>query len=303
MKNYLCVILLFLLAVFLSQTAQARDVAVVVTMAGEAYDGAPRFRLYADDHLIGSGELSRAFDTAKGEKLNLKKLRKRRNSERFSFNIPNIDAVSRLDVEFINDARAADGKSGNRNLYILAIALRTVIEGQADSIVTIHEFRPAALEPVMPTSKGVRIRPRYAALFRNGRLRLNRPAGGWHALGEKPTVSKMPEIVNAPKAEKSSPACDVPPLELARFEMNASELSQAMREQLVRLKGSLAGKSCRARVTAYTGGGPSQAFRDSLSQARMRAVAKELAGLGIAADKITMESQKGYGRRIVVTFH
>ncbi|QIG52191.1 hypothetical protein G5V57_33525 [Nordella sp. HKS 07] len=303
MNSCLRVTFLLLFAVLLGQAALARDAVVVVTMAGEAYDGAPQFRLYADDQLIGSGELTRAFDTAKGEKLNLKKLRKRRNSERFSFDIPNIDAVSRLDVEFINDTLAGDGKPGNRNLYVLALSLRTVIEGPADSIVTIHEFRPTALEPVMPTSKGARIRPRYAALFRNGRLRLDRPAGGWQTLGEKAAGSKMPEIANAPKAEKSSAACNVPPLELAGFEKNASELSEAMREQLARLKGSLAGTSCRARVTAFTGGGPSQAFRHSLSQARMQAVAKELAGLGIGAEKITMESQKGYGRRIVVTFH
>ena len=45
--------------------ANSADI-IILTVAGDRYEGAPKFRVLADDKIIGTGEVSNAVDTATG---------------------------------------------------------------------------------------------------------------------------------------------------------------------------------------------------------------------------------------------
>ncbi len=279
------------LAVLLSHAAHAENGVVVITMAGEAYRGAPKFRFVADDRMIGAGELAGALDTKRGARLDFQGGSKPPPSERFSFDVPDMDKVSQLDIEFVNDVSAGAGKHGNRNLYVLSLSVTTVKKTPRDTVVAIHEFRPLAFEAV----KGGKILLGAAALYTNGTIRLKRPASGWAMALGMPNEPDAQAAEEAPKPDTSFQKCNIPPLTLAQFEKNSATLSNVMRDQLAGLKKSVGDKSCSLRRTTFTAGGPSQGFRANLSRARAQAVADELARIGFSK-----EVAKGPGRRVVV---
>lgn len=282
-------------------TAMAQDAVIVITMAGEAYNGPPRFHLIADDSIIGTREVTEALDTQNGQRLRFDDSNNLPPSGRYSFKVMNIDAISRIDIEFSNNVSAGTGKQGDRNLYVLALSLSMVKRTSADTVVTIHEFRPQAFELITREAKGGEISPRYAALYDEGRLRLTRPTGGWEAILDRPKEAdqKSQEAVETPVSP--SQICDIAPLQLSQFEKNAVGLSQTMRNQLSEFGKALVGRSCTLRITAFAAGGPSEAFRTELSRSRAQEVANELIRLGVARGSIHTESAIGRGRRVVIS--
>jgi len=288
-------------AVFLSISAHAQDAIVGLTMTGEAYKGPPQFRLLADDQVIGTKIVSSAIDTRKS-KLDWREGSKLPPSDRFLFKVPNIEGVSSLEIEFTNDARAKKGKQGDRNLYLLSLSVSTVKKTQTGSIVTIQEFLPSAFVAV-PKESG-EISTRFAALYAPGNLRIERPVGGWASTASvEETPPAKPQITTTrPKPASAPKACNIPSLELRGFDKNSATFSQPVKAQLAKLSQSLRDKSCAIRVTAYTGGGPSDTFRARLSRARAEAVVRELTKLGISRKKIQAESAPGRGRRVVISF-
>lgn len=293
-------VLLACLAVLSSAPAHAEDAIVTVTLAGEAYDGPPKFRFIADNRIIGTAEIANALDTAKGERLRFQGGTTQSGTERFLFAVPDIETVSQLDIEFINDAWAGKDKPGDRNLYLLSLSLSTVRKTASGSVAATHDFSPLAFQSITRTPQGADITAQFAALYQEGRLRLKRPEGGWTAAAADILAPKT-ETATAAKSASTLP-CPRSRLELKGFEKNTTRLPPAMLEQLAKAGKALHGTSCSARITAYASGGSSQAFRAQLSRERAQAVANELIRLGLAAERIKMGSAPGGGRRVVVSF-
>lgn len=278
-------------------------------MAGEAYDGAPKFRLLADGREIGIREIVRGVDTTGGDKLRVGPNSPPPASESFLFRVADIQNVSHFDVEFINDAQAGGGAPGDRNLYLLSLSISMVKSTSTASIITIHQFLPTAFEPRTTMRDGAAVSPTYAALYQKGFLRLQRPTEGW---GNGPVENPADKKVSAEiaGAEGSSPPiqpqetqrCSPSSVTIDGFAKNSDGLSTEMRSQLENITHSFANTACAIRVTAFAAGGPSQKFRDQLSAARAEAVAKELARLGLASDKIQAEGATGRGRHVLISF-
>lgn len=283
-------------ALLLSVSAEARDGTIGLRMTGEAFDGPPKFRLLADGQEVGVGDVTNAVDSAKGAKLDFGKDAKPPPSNIFIYKVPNIDSISRLEVEFTNDDWAGVGKPGDRNLYLLSLSVSTSRKVPNGSITTTHEFAPTAFVAIMPSPGGNKITSEYAALNNTGSFRLTRPKGGWGPGATSETASKISAT------PLSGSGCKLVPIEIAGFEMNAADLTPQMLDQLAEVGKALAGKSCKVLISASTGSGSSNAFRIGLSQARAQIVAAELVKHGIPSGSIKTANATGRGRRVVISF-
>jgi hypothetical protein len=85
-------------------SASARESVVIVKAAGEAYEGPPKLGLLADGRLVGERTLQKSFDTASGKRLKTAKNR-RDYVEWLKFEVPAIEGVEKLEIEFKNNAR------------------------------------------------------------------------------------------------------------------------------------------------------------------------------------------------------
>lgn len=284
--------------------ASAREALVIITMAGEAYNGPPKFKMVAEGRVLGTREVTNAADATKGESVAFDVDDKPAGLQKFNFTIPDIDNTSYLEIEFINDAWAGEGKPGDRNLYVLGLSLSIVEKSQTGATARTVVFGPLSFETKTESGRGAVVTSRYAALYQRGLLRLNRPSEGWEASkgSQKASSAEQQEPAVAHESTGPSPACAVPPLELKGFAKNSTALSRTMQEQLAALPVFRGETSCIATIRAYAAGGPSDAFRAGLSLARAQEVAKELAELGLASDKIRIESATGRGRRVVISF-
>lgn len=288
-------VLLACFALLGPQQAHAEDAILAITMAGEAYEGAPKFKILADERTIGTGEIAHALDTSTGNHLKLPADLERSTTERFLFAVPDVQNVSQFEIVFTNDAWAGKGKPGDRNLYVLGLALSVVKKDATGAAAEAKDFSPQQLEAITRSPGGATITPHFSALFQDGRLRLKRPQGGWTTSASiaKPAQTTTPQ-------PNPSPPCRRARFELADFAKNSADLSPAMREQLERVKTAFS-PSCTAHVTAYASGGPSDAFRAELSLARAEAVARELARLGMAPERIKTVRGSGGGRRAIIS--
>lgn len=298
------IILLFMAAsmTLFAAPAFARDGVVIVTMAGEAFGGGPTFNFRADDQILAARTLTKVVDTTTGETLRFDDGRNPPPSEKFTFSVPDIDNVSHLDFEFTNDAWAGEGKHGDRNLYVLALSLSIVEKTQTGFTAQTVEFAPSSFQAITNLPQGGAITTQYAALYHQGRLRLNRPPAGWGPSPEPKAASEVSAQSEAPaEPAKSSVPCTLPPLELKGFAKNAALLSQSMQEQLATLAASLKNTSCKTTIRAFAAGG-SDAMLAQLSSARAQAVAKQLTHLGVDGGTIKIENATGTGRRVVISF-
>lgn len=163
------------------------DSTVVVSLAGEAFDGPPSFDLLIDGKVVGSGTLSKAIETEADGRL-FTKPRPSSFLEEFSFKVP--DAVLKPDAELslilTNDKfskREGQGEDGilDRNLFVDFVRVNDIEVTSADMVLihngdVVHENYQAGFLPIY--EKG------YSALVRP-------PAGGWTAVpaGETAKVS------------------------------------------------------------------------------------------------------------------
>jgi hypothetical protein len=154
-------------------SAGASDAVVIIKAAGEAFDGPPKLRLLADGRLVGERTLGKSIDTGSGQKL--RRANRKDHIEWLKFKVPGIQNVTKLEIEFANDAWAGRGKSGDRNLFVY----RLFIDG--------YQFRPNFMVPV-PAKSGD-VHAWEASLRSNGRLQLHRPPKGWTA-GYKATSAE-----------------------------------------------------------------------------------------------------------------
>jgi hypothetical protein len=165
LMNYaIGIVAVYVVFSFLGITSvSARDAVVSINATGGAYEGPPNLRLLADGRLIGERSIGRPIDTAAGKKLT--KANRKLHAEWYTFKVPALNDVTKLEIEFNNEAWEGKGKPGKRNLFVFSV----VIDG--------YRFRPSFLR-ASPTNSGGAWRSQ-AMLWQNGRLQLYRPPKGW----------------------------------------------------------------------------------------------------------------------------
>lgn len=138
---------------------------VEVTAGGEAYQGYPIYRLLADGVPVGSAVAGAVTfnDIATTDSVRADQIRKSLATS--SFVVPDIDQIGSLEIEFLNDDWAGQGKPGDRNLWISQVS----VNGYAYPAVRLHIKADESLE----------FRDGMAVLFRNGSAILTRPDAGW----------------------------------------------------------------------------------------------------------------------------
>jgi hypothetical protein len=142
-------------------SASAESAVVVVKAAGTDYNGPPTLRLLADGRLIGERVLQKAVSTTRQKS---KYADRKKAVEWLKFEVPALDRIAKLEIEFSNDASAGNG-IGDRNLYIYGV------------IINGYRF-PVTLLRHVPTSSGGTWGDE-AQIWSNGRLQLVRPEKGW----------------------------------------------------------------------------------------------------------------------------
>ena len=147
------------------QPQSGRSGKVVVTAGGEAFEGYPIYRLLADGAPIGSARTAAATLPTPPPPLGVQMRQIRDSLTTSSFEVANIDQVSTLEIEFLNDNWAGEGKTGDRNLWI----------GQISVNGTVYPARKLQLK----TGEQVSVHGGMAVLYRNGSAFLPRPSAGW----------------------------------------------------------------------------------------------------------------------------
>ena len=116
------------------------DGIIVITAGGDAYNGFPKFKLLADGQLIGTGEVRKAVDSISGKRFDELGIGKAAYLERFVFTVKDIEDVDAMEVEFVNDDWAGEGRSGDRNLFVAEISMNTIELHSDVSLVTTAKF-------------------------------------------------------------------------------------------------------------------------------------------------------------------
>jgi outer membrane protein OmpA-like peptidoglycan-associated protein len=102
----------------------AADSTLVLVMAGEAYDGPPKFEVDFDGKPLGEGSVAAAIDTARAGRF-AAAADKTPYIQSFSFAVP--EAVFRSDgevrIKFLNEAFGGPGSDRDRTLYLASVSL------------------------------------------------------------------------------------------------------------------------------------------------------------------------------------
>jgi hypothetical protein len=175
---------LSLVGVPLAGAAPAAE--IVLIAAGEAYQGPPEFRVLANGKVLGTARVTQAIDTSGGEGLPLEGEQLKQHAQRFVFPVAqDIRDIESIEIEFVNDAWAGEGKPGDRNLYFLSLSVRT--DGLSSS------YGPMSFTPIGKEGNPL-LTESYAVFYSGGKLRLNRPAGGWVESAERMTPGQATQL-------------------------------------------------------------------------------------------------------------
>ena len=153
----------------------AADSLVVISIAGEAYDGPPSFDLMIDDKVVGSGTLRMAIETEADGRL-FTKPRPSSFLEEFSFTVPDdlLTPDAEISLVLTNDKFTrmdGAGEDGvlDRNLFIDFVRVNDIEVTSAD-MVLIHDG------DVVEYNYQAGLLPIYEAGFR---AVARPPQGGW----------------------------------------------------------------------------------------------------------------------------
>ncbi|HEV7346532.1 MAG TPA: carbohydrate-binding domain-containing protein [Devosia sp.] len=165
------------------------ETVLLVSIAGEAFDGPPAFEIAVGGKVIGSGVLSNAIETATDGRL-FTKPRPNLYLEQFTFHIPDDQILPDKDISIAlaNDKFANAGGAGedgirDRNLYVDYISVNGVEVNSAEMILT-HKGTIQLLDyqaGLMP-------------IYEAGYLAVAKaPAGGWTSALQSKSSAQSPK--------------------------------------------------------------------------------------------------------------
>lgn len=158
--------------------------AVRLSIAGEAYDGAPEFEVRFGDAVVGTGAVETAIDTVRGGRL-FNAEAPRQYFQSFTFEIPEaaFDPAASIGIVLTNDRYEHIGDGYDRNLFIEYVDVNGLkMVGEA---ITIIEYGSVIVD--VPLHEG--LRPVYGS----GQVAIAAPPEeGWPAYGATDVANSPP---------------------------------------------------------------------------------------------------------------
>lgn len=180
---------LVLAAVALTTSIAVADSTIVISLAGEAFDGPPAFQLMVGDKVIGSASLQHAIQTEVEGRL-FANPRPSRFLEEFSFSVPDDSLLpdGEISIALTNDKYAADDDGFDRNIFVDFIRVNGLEVTSAEMALT-QAGEPqdldyqAGLLPIYEAGQRIVVKP---------------PAGGWPEPGVVPASMTKGELPPMP---------------------------------------------------------------------------------------------------------
>lgn len=180
---------LVLAAAALTTSIAMADSTIVISLAGEAFDGPPAFQLMVGDKVIGSASLQRAIETEVEGRL-FANPRPSRFLEEFSFSVPDDSLLpdGEISIALTNDKYVAGDDGFDRNIFVDFIRVNGHEVTSAEMALT-QAGEPqdldyqAGLLPIYEAGQRIVVKP---------------PAGGWPAPGVVPASMIEGELAPMP---------------------------------------------------------------------------------------------------------
>ena len=183
MKKFALINGLVLAAAALTTSVVLADSTVMISLAGEAFEGPPAFQLMVGDKVIGSASLERAIETEVDGRL-FANPRPSRFLEEFTFTVPDDSLLpnGEISIALTNDKYEAgeDGVTNedgfDRNIFVAFIRVNGHEVTSADMALTqageVQDLdHQAGLLPIYEAGQRIIVKP---------------PAGGWPGPGVVP---------------------------------------------------------------------------------------------------------------------
>ncbi len=267
MRKFLMAAFVFLAIAGNAVGATSKPAQLRVLAGGQAYEGPPVMTIRADGAVIAEIVVGNAIDSLTVDRPPADKIGA--YMQAYDVDLPSMETVQRLRIEFKKDAWAGPDKRGDRNLWIAS--------------VTVGERRFEASQLTIDQGSG-RLSPTYVSIFKKGGVEIIRPPEGWQVA-----------------AATEAAACDTrTELVLTGYAINQIDPGP---EDAARVRALLGGKpglsGCRIKITGSTSPGGSKRANERVAKRRAEAVAGILRGAGIPADRIKIMAP-ATGRRAVV---
>ena len=264
----------------------AADSTLVLVMAGEAYDGPPKFEVDFDGKPLGEGSVAAAIDTARAGRF-AAAADKTQYIQSFSFAVP--EAVFRPDgevrIKFLNEAFGGPGSDRDRTLYLASVSLNgravtasglsTETPAGPRSNQTLGEFLvlpDGTTDAVSRAPQGGWPAPSVSAAV-PAAAGVAPPADGTQAIDPMTTstAEAIPASAPAPApapVEKAAPAdvatgnqdpeagakdCDLEQkYNVVGFNENSNALTPRLIERLDQVVADIGDRQCNVQVTGYS---------------------------------------------------
>lgn len=266
----------------------AADSTLVLVMAGEAYDGPPKFEVDFDGKPLGEGSVAAAIDTARAGRF-AAAADKTQYIQSFSFAVP--EAVFRPDgevrIKFLNEAFGGPGSDHDRTLYLASVSLNgravtasglsTETPAGPRSNQTLGEFLvllDGTTDAVSRAPQGGWPVPSVSAVTPANAV-VAPPADATQAIDPMTTSTaeaipaSAPALAPAPAAvEKAAPgdvatgnqdpeasagACDLEQkYNVVGFNENSNALTPRLIERLDQVVADIGDRQCNVQVTGYS---------------------------------------------------
>ncbi|MDB5561526.1 MAG: hypothetical protein JWN11_944 [Hyphomicrobiales bacterium] len=178
--------------------ALAADNKLVLVMAGEAYDGPPKFSVTYDGKPLGEGVVNSAIDTGTAGRF-ADAADKKPYVQSFDFTIPPVAfrPNAEIAVKFINEASGGPGSNHDRNIYLQSVAVN-------GDVIPAPELSTRSSSGTAPnTMVGDYL------MLKDGTTDAiaKAPAGGWPAAATAEAAAKPADApANAPPPPAAAPA-------------------------------------------------------------------------------------------------
>ncbi|MGQ0486725.1 MAG: carbohydrate-binding domain-containing protein [Hyphomicrobiales bacterium] len=238
-----------------------------IMAGGQAYQGPPVMTVRVDETAIAEIVVRNAIDSLTVEKPSAELIGG--YLQAYDVDLPALDKMQRLRIEFTNDLWAGPEKPGDRNLWIGSV---TVAGRQFD-----------AAQLVIDAGSG-RVSGNYVLINQSGGVEIGRPPEGWQAA----VAAKAPVCTTRTELVLTGYALN----QLGPSTEDVSRLRTFLR-QMPELSG------CRIAITGSTSPGGGTQANKRVAMKRADAIAAILRGNGISADRISI-AEPATGRRAVI---
>lgn len=163
------------------------DSTLILSIAGEAFEGSPSFQILAHGKPIASGTLTKAIDTVEAGRFHAS-AKPYSYLEHFTFSVPdgNISADDEISVVLTNDKYEDAAAGRDRNLFIEYIAVNGMAVYAAD-LALLRDGAPQKID----------FQAGFLPVYDSGSVAIAKPpVTGWPLEGKAVGLAAMPSLAD-----------------------------------------------------------------------------------------------------------